>query len=310
MMSSLLLAFQQILPVFFLMAVGYALRWTRFMNDEFIKDLSSFVFYVLVPPLMFLSIAESDLGKSFAPEVIFPTLAGLVIFSTAIYFLSGTRLSPSYRGVFTQGASRSNLVLVGLPILMSLFGDSILGKAALFICFHALLNNLLGVLFLLLPHHSLTKGSSWQKMALQIVINPIIIGCVLGIAFSSTGFALPGIVHKTLQGLSNATIPLALLIVGASLQRSPLGGQILVVGLACLLKLIVLPGLIWGLLAWLGVSGRLVLMSVLLLGAPTAAVSQIMAKEMKGDETLASAVVMATTLLSPFTLTAWITLLS
>lgn len=309
-MSSLLLAFQQILPVFFLIALGYALRWTRFMSDPFIKDLSSFVFYVLIPPLMFLSVVEYDLGKSFVPEVIFPTMLGLLLFSAAIYFLSGTRIAPSQKGVFTQGASRSNLVLVGLPILMSLYGDSILGKAALFICFHALLNNLLSVLFLLLPHHSLKKGSSWQKMAVQIVINPIILGCVAGMVFSSSGLVLPEILHKSLQGLSNATIPLALLIVGASLQRTPLGGQISLVGLSCLLKLVVFPGLIWLMLSWLGVSGQSVLMSVVLLGSPTAAVSQIMAKEMKGDETLASAIVMATTLLSPFTLTAWISLLS
>ena len=43
---------------------------------------------------------------------------------------------------------------------------------------------------------------------------------------------------------------------------------------------------------------------------PTATISQIMAKEMKGDEALASSIVTATTLVSPLTLSVWISLLS
>ena len=59
-----------------------------------------------------------------------------------------------------------------------------------------------------------------------------------------------------------------------------------------------------------GASPQDLLISVIFLGSPTAAVSQIMAKEMDGDEELASSIVMAATFFSPFTLAAWISLLA
>jgi predicted permease len=109
--------------------------------------------------------------------------------------------------------------------------------------------------------------------------------------------------------LSDATLPLALLIVGASLRRTAPGKQFRLVALATLLKLCVLPGFIGALLWWAGASPQALLMSVVFLGSPTAAVSQIMAKEMDGDEELASSIVMAATFFSPFTMAAWISLL-
>ncbi len=308
-MSSLVAAFQKILPVFFLIALGYGLRRTRFMSDDFIKGLSQFVFYVLIPPLMFLSVAKESLKNSFDPVIIFPTMSCLVLFCGILFLMSGTRLPPSQQGVFTQGASRSNLILVGLPILENLYGESVLGPIVVFIAFHALLNNLLSVLVLVLPHHSWKEVSSWKRMAGQVIINPVILGCAAGMAFTSAELTLPTILEKTLQGLCNAAIPLALLIVGASLPRAPMRGQVRLVGFSCLLKLLLFPLCIYFVLDWLDVSKQGLLISVVLLGSPTAAISQIMAKEMKGDESLASSIVTMTTLLSPFTLSVWISLL-
>jgi len=103
---------------------------------------------------MFLSIAETDLSTSFEPSVIFPTLVAVTLFSCGVYFVAGVWLAPAQRGVLTQGAARSNLIFIGLPILLNLYGEPILGKAAVFIAFHALLINVLTVFFLILPHFS------------------------------------------------------------------------------------------------------------------------------------------------------------
>jgi len=308
-MLPLILAFKQILPVFLVVALGFALRRARLLREEFTRDLSRFVFYVLVPPLMFLGVAETKLEESFHPGLVFSTMLVVLLFSIMVFLVSRPWLPPSRLGVFTQGAARSNLVFMGLAILHNLYGDGILGEAAVFIAFHALLINLLSVMFLLLPHHNWNDRSGWARVAGQVVINPVIAGCALGMAFSSTGLALPETLRAALQTLARAALPLALLIVGASLYRAPLKGQGVPILSACLLKLIVLPALIFLLLGQLGVQGPQRMMAVVLLGAPTATISQIMAKEMEGDESLAAAIIMATTLLSALTLTIWITLI-
>jgi len=148
-------------------------------------------------------------------------------------------------------------------------------------------------------------------MGAQIVFNPIIIGCACGMAFSASGLVLPKTLNQTLHGLSDATLPLALLIVGASLQRRvPEGNRIGLVGLVCFLKLVFLPGIIFFLLKQGPVPDTSLLMAVVLLGAPNAVTSHIMAKEMLGDDALAARLLMATIILAPFTLTGWISLLS
>jgi predicted permease len=309
-MASLLLAFQQILPVFLIVALGSFLRRIHLLSEEFNKKLSRLVFYALIPPLMFLGIADTRLAQSFDARLVFPTMLAVLLFSLVVYQAARPRLSASRLGVFTQGASRSNLVFVGLAILVNLYGEAVLGKAAVFIAFHALLINLLSVLFLHLPHHSLTDRAGWLKMAGQIAANPVIVGCALGMAWSASGLALPTAAKGALQTLSRAALPLALLIVGASLYKAPLRGQGPLLLAASLLKLVALPGLIVILLHGLDIRVPEAMIAVVLLGSPTAIISQIMAKEMDGDETLASAIVMCTTLLSPFTLTLWIGLLS
>jgi malonate transporter and related proteins len=308
-MSALVFSFLQIVPIFFLIGLGTVLRWRQRVSDSFLRDLSGLVFYVLIPPLLFLSIGETRLQASFDPRMIFPSLAGVLLFSVLVYALSGKYLSPSRQGVFVQGATRSNLVFVGLAVSLKLYGMDALGKCGVFIAFHALLINLLSVLFLILPHHSIRELTSWKRIAGQIVINPVIIGCAAGMIFASSGWVIPGVLRESLQYLSDATLPLALLIVGASLRWPSPGSGVGAVALATVLKLCVLPACIACLLRWAGASPQALLMSVIFLGAPTAAVSQIMAKEMEGDEELASSIVMATTFLSPFTLAAWISFL-
>ena len=309
-MAALAFSFLQILPVFFLIALGYVLRKRRLVSDPFLKELSGIVFYILLPPLLFLSIAETDLKSSFEPAVIFPTLGAVLFFSVLLYVIPGKNLSASQRGVFVQGAARSNLVFIGLAVLLKLYGGDILGKAGVFIAFHGLLMNFLSVLFLILPHHSLAHGSSWKKIGGQIIINPIILGCASGMAFAATGLKLPGVIRGCLEILSDATLPLALIIVGASLRGASLGKNFRLISWAVFLKLVLLPGIILSLLWLIGVPLQDILMSVVFLGSPTAAVSQIMAKEMEGDEDLASNIVTGATLFSPFTLAAWISILS
>jgi hypothetical protein len=309
-MHALIQTFLQILPVFFLVGLGYFLRSIRFLDAGFVQSLSRLVFYVLLPPLMFLGIAQTRLSESFEPAVIGWSLFGVALFSTLTFLATARWVDPSRRGVLTQGASRSNLAFVGLAILLNLYGETILGKAAVFIAFQAFLINLLTILFLLLPHYSLRNPSNWKRIGTQLALNPIVLGCAFGMAFSALGYELTETIKRTLTDLATPTLPLALMTVGASLGASPIRERLGLVMLATLLKLLVLPALIWFLLHAAQVPHSSLVMSVVLLGSPTAVTSFIMAKEMEGDENLASAIIMATTILSPLTLTAWIGFLS
>jgi predicted permease len=79
--------------------------------------------------------------------------------------------------------------------------------------------------------------------------------------------------------------------------------------LVSVFKLIIYPLLVFVGLHVLGRSGTALAVPVLILASPTAVVSFIMAKEMRGDAELAAAIVIGTTTLSLLTYLGWLILL-
>ena len=76
--------------------------------------------------------------------------------------------------------------------------------------------------------------------------------------------------------------------------------------LVSVLKLVLYPAASCAALYALGLRGMSLEIPLLLLASPTAVVSHIMAREMKGDEQLSGAIVIGSTLLSLFSISAWL----
>jgi hypothetical protein len=78
---------------------------------------------------------------------------------------------------------------------------------------------------------------------------------------------------------------------------------------AALIKLVIQPMVCLPVAAWMGFTGEKIIGILIMLAAPTTPSCYIMAKNMHNDGVLTASVVVATTLLSAFTLTGWIFLL-
>ncbi len=136
--------------------------------------------------------------------------------------------------------------------------------------------------------------------------NPVIISAVAGILFSLSGAVLPTIVDRTLGIISGMSLPLALLLIGGSIQMKSIKSQLSHLAICNLIKLILMPGL--GLLfysVW-KVPTELYAPGLILLATPSATVSYVMAKEMNGDADFAVAAISSSTLLSALTFFMWL----
>jgi len=297
-----------VLPVFLVIGVGFVLGRTGFVDERNRSSLSRLVFYLAAPALLFRSTARTPVHDTFKPEILLVTGGASLLLAALVYWTT-RRFEPARRGVLAQGAHRSNMVFFGLPIVLFTFGESALGPAAVLIGFMVVVYNLLAVVVLVLPHRSDNQGGGVRAAtALEIVRNPLILACGAGLLVSAAAIPIPTPLDRALELLGRIAAPLALLTVGAGIDFRRLKGDFgpAVAVSAC--KLILYPALIYAGLLLVGAGETERQVTVLILASPTAVVSFIMAREMKGDEQLARAIVIGTTLFSLFTTSAWLAL--
>lgn len=299
--DNLLFSLSTTLPILIWLIAGLLLRRTKRISDGFIADGNYLVFTWCLPTLLFLNIARAPLtevwqGDLITYAVLF-TLGSIVL----LWFLTPqlTRDITS-RGVFIQGAFRGNMGIVGLAMVVNAFGASAIPLASLYLAVLTFLYNMASVVVLQLGQG---QGVAPLRMLSQMARNPLMIGVVAGVAWSLGGLPMPDLADNTLQGLADLTLPIALLCIGASLRWRSLKGNRLLVLWATLFKLVLLPALAALGGVWLGFRGEQLGILYLMMAAPTAAASFVMARAMTQWGNLAAEIIVITTLFSLFSTT-------
>ena len=135
---------------------------------------------------------------------------------------------------------------------------------------------------------------------------PVILSAAAGITASLTRFAFPQVVDRSLTILSGMALPLALLLIGASISLRQIKDQIRDWVGAGVFKLMVLPALGLVMFRILGIPSADYLPALILLACPSATLIYTMAGEMNGDLELAVITISASTLLSALSLSCWL----
>ena len=114
-----------VLPVFALVAVGYAIGRTRLLGDGGVQGISNFVFYVAIPTLLFRTMSRIELPEIGSLGIVFAYFGGcLLVFPVAA--VVGRLLFDIGRdeqAVMGMGAVFSNTVLLGIPLVFTAFGE-------------------------------------------------------------------------------------------------------------------------------------------------------------------------------------------
>lgn len=297
-MSNLLFTLNIVAPVFLTIVLGYVLKRRGVLNEEFVSRASTLVFYVGLPAAIVTKMAGADLRASAYPRAAL-FFVGVTV---AMYLLSIVvglvAAKPGSRGAFVQGGFRGNLVIVGLPIIARALGEEAFLKALVVLAFAMPLYNILAVIALTYG----SKGAGVGDTVKRLLTNPLIIALAVGILVSVTRLRLPVFLAKTGDYLGQMTFPLALLCIGASMNRATLSVGLSSAAISSALKTVVNPlVVVLGALA-LGFSREMVAILTILAAVPTAVASFIMARAMGADDRLAGAVVFLTTAVSVVTM--------
>ncbi len=298
-MSSLLVATQVILPLLILMLFGVLLRKTGVLEETTNKKINVLIFKALLPILLFNNVYKSDFFEAFDGKLIlFAMLSVLAVYLLLMLLVPVFITDNRTRGAFIQGVFRSNLAIFGIPLTLSIAGEAAAAKVAVVVAFTVPLYNVLAVITLEMFRHGKPEI---QKILKGIVTNPLIIASVLGIVASLTGLRLPAIVETSVGDIAKITTPLALIVLGASLDFALLKANSMRVMLASVGRLIVEPLVCMSVSVLFGFRGVDLAVLLALFASPTAVSSFPMAQQMGSDDALAGQIIAVTTAFCIFT---------
>lgn len=296
-----------IIPVFAIIFLGWWVRRKGLVRTELLGPANRLVYYVAVPAMIFREIAGTSLQTQFNAKILFCTLVPVVVvFGISLAAGSLVRIPAGRFGTFMQSSFHGNLGYIGLAVAYYFLGTEGFVRASIIAGFLMLLQNFLAVVALQSGSVGSLVRPNVRFMAGRIVGNPVILSALAGMAFSVSGVTVPLLVDRSLGILSGLALPLALLVIGASLSFAMIRLHIVSALGAGMLKLIVLPATGYLLYQWFGVAAQDYLPGLILLAAPTATLTYVMATEMVGDTELAIAAISVNTMLSAVTYTVWL----
>ncbi|MDX2435264.1 MAG: AEC family transporter [Desulfobacterales bacterium] len=277
-----------LLPVFFIIICGYILKKSNFPGDKFWPGAERIVYYILFPALLFSSSAGASWEYYSVASMVWAILATMFVMSGLLLLLRPrlTKKDASFTSIF-QGSIRFTSY-IGLAAAFSLFGDEGLYLAAVLITVLIPLVNVLSVMVLV--RYGGQKGG-WYWIFTTVIKNPLIIACLAGMLVNLLGWQLPAIVENMTTILGRGSLPLGLLAVGSSLDFSSIKKTGLEIVYACLLKLILLPLLMWLTCTLLGVDNLSTAIAVLFAALPGSPLSYVLAKQLGGDTKLMSSII-------------------
>ncbi len=303
-----------IMPLILVALLGFVCAKSQWLNRSQIDALSKFTFYLSIPAFLFYQMAQANFSEQISPALFasfyLPVLCCYCITFLSHYFLIKRKEASSTAGsaVFSLAASYSNTVIIGLPILLSLFGEQVLGIIFLIITFHsALLFTLTSALSSISANG---RGSfNGREIIKQNLKNPLVVSISAGLVVNLLSIELPSILADVLLLIGKPAITLALFILGASLAYYQVRDKLFSIGIASLSKLVLLPGLV--LLAsqeLFQLSSLSVTVLVILSACPTGVNAYLIAKSQQQEQQTVAGTVVVTTVLSMFTIPLWLML--
>jgi hypothetical protein len=291
-----------ILPVFAIAGAGFLLA--RYAGVE-VKTVARVVFYSLLPCFAFRMLVTSsasgpNVGRLMLLAVVIMGAMGLVGYAVG----KRLRLESGPLRAFMMVVMFSNGGNYGLPVVRFAFGPEALTYATIFFLTGSVTTYVVGAFF---------AGSRRGKIAgaLEKVWKmPSLYGIAAALLVLALGRPVPEAIMRPITLLSDAALPVMILVLGMQLERAVWPARPGVVILAVAISLLAAPFVALGLAALLGITGGARQAAVILSSMPVAVVTTILALEFELAPEFVTSAVFVSTIASPLTLTPLIAYLS
>lgn len=294
---------ETITPIFIIIIFGVVLQHKGFLNSLFIEETNRFVYLFPLPVLIFTGIAKSSIQNVTVSHIATAIVPVVVILGIAFSFGLAIGLRHGRLGSFVQTTFHGNVSYIGLAMLFYLLGEEGLKRGSILVGILIFVNNFLAIAVL---SWTSEQHGSVKKALLSIVTSPVIVATIAGLIVLYAGIPIPGVMMKSMVILANIALPMALILIGASMSLGTIRQSLKFSLLASAFKLFLLPAIGLAFCKFIDMPPMEALPAILLLATPAAISTYVMARGMGGDAHLASGTVTLSTLLSPIAFILWI----
>jgi len=302
--------FNVALPVFAIILAGVLSGKAKLLGPASSEALNKFVYWMALPPVLFLGTARRSLAEIFNAPFIGAFLGAML----AVYAL-GAAIGWLVRRERTQihcmqglTACFSNTGYMGIPLFLAAFGPDHLGPAILATVIMSAIMVGIAVIWLEFANsHGHGLGKAFGDVGRALATNPLIVSTAAGIAWSALlpGVAVPRPVATFCELMGAAAGPCALFAIGLFLASRSLKADMVEVGWISALKLLAQPVLTWALTETLFPMDPFWTGSAIILAAlPTGALTFVVAQQYQIYVDRTSSAILVSTVLSVVTLSA------
>lgn len=308
-----------VLPVFGLIALGYAGAWSGVLRRETGEALSEFVFIVAIPVLVFRTLATAAFDGA-SPWGLWVAYFAVFAAMWLIGALTIRRLfGRDARAGVVAGISTAygNTVLVGIPLALAAYGNGGAVAMALIIAIHLPVMMTTSAILIVraerrdgVVHAEPGARALLRGLGLNLARNPLIIGLVLGALWHLLGVPLDGLPRTMVDRIADVAATLALIAMGMNLRNYGIRGHVRAGLVLSALKLLLMPALVL-------VAARYLVpmppvwakVAVIAAACPTGVNAYVVAARFRTGEALASNAITISTALAVLTMTLWLTVI-
>ena len=283
-----------ILPIAIVAGVGYGLA--RFLGVQ-LRTLTHVVFYATMPCLAFdMLVTAPDLGRDVAAMIGVAVLVALSMAAVGWMVGSAARLSRVDTRAVMLVAMFSNAGNYGLPVVHFAYGDTALAYGTIYFLTGSVLTYTLGAF--VAAGARLDVGGAVR----QVARIPALYGVALALVVLRFGIDVPAPVLRPIALLSDAALPLMILVLGVQMHHATLPQRPGIMAVTVVASLVAAPLVALGWVSVLGVAGPARQAAVTLSAMPVAVATTIVALEFDVSPAFVTSAVFMTTVLSPLTL--------
>lgn len=239
---------ETLFPIVLIAALAWFSAQREFVSDSDVRALEKITFNFFIPCMLFYGTATADL-----PELLDWNLLWAYYLPILIVYLVGMAIAwfhfgsgQARLGVFGMGCAYPNVTILGIPICLELLGEAAFVPMFMIITIHNLLIFSFGTIIAELKREEgKAIGAHVWKISKGVAKNPISGSLVLGAVVNFSGLPVYQPFMESLELISRAGVPAALMALGAGMNRYRIRGEIPMALVITGMKLLVLPALVW-----------------------------------------------------------------